>query len=285
MFELKIKVKKEISEVYESALFDGGASSVSLSPDMDDTVVIVALFFDKDKANRLLAGLGRDVDGAVNPVCPDYSDRWLDYVDSEELSDCLTVCKIDQNPPPVEELKHTYGENGRRHVVGIDARKTFGIGIHPTSRLCVTMLEKSLEYVSPEKSRCADIGCGSGILAIFASKLGFAEVVACDNSPEACRMTELNSRYNKCDVQVVNCRAEDFSEGLFDLLVANIPISLVELSVDALSMQLNTCGYLVLSGFGLKWKDYVSSLFIPGFSIVSFDENGDWGGYIMKKER
>ncbi|MBN2434511.1 MAG: 50S ribosomal protein L11 methyltransferase [Spirochaetes bacterium] len=274
--------KKEKLEEYESALFEAGASSVSISEAEDDNIAIIALFFESDAAYRILDKL--NTAGTVIPLLSDYSDRWLDYIDVEDIGDGLTVCKIDENSPSAGVLEKKHGMRGARCVIGIDARGTFGIGIHPTSRICVGMIRDVLEYVCPQKSSCADIGSGSGVLSIYAAKLGFGEVVACDISADACLMTEKNSLYNSCRVKVVNCGIKQFNAGPFDVVVANIPVSLIEISVNELERRVRSGGYLLLSGFGIKWKDYVSSLFSEKFVPLVFNECDDWGGYILKKE-
>ncbi|HRX16353.1 MAG TPA: 50S ribosomal protein L11 methyltransferase [Spirochaetota bacterium] len=283
MFQLKIVIKNEQTEEYESALFEAGASSVSISEAGDDNIAIIALFFESDAAYRILDKL--NIVGTVTPLLSDYSDRWLDYIDVEDIGDGLTVCKIDENSPSAEVLEKKYGMGGTRCVIGIDARGTFGIGVHPTSRICVGMIREVLKYVYPQESSCADIGSGSGVLSIYAAKLGFGEVVACDISADACLMTEKNSLYNRCRVKVVNCGIKQFNAGPFDVVVANIPISLTEISINELESRVRIGGYLLLSGFGLKWKDYVSSAFSKAFTAVFFTTSGDWGGYIMKKEQ
>jgi ribosomal protein L11 methyltransferase len=82
----------------------------------------------------------------------------------------------------------------------IDPGRAFGTGTHPTTRLC---LELMLELGAGERGSLADLGCGSGVLAIAAAKLGFAPVVALDSDPDALEATRRNARANGVELERV----------------------------------------------------------------------------------
>jgi ribosomal protein L11 methyltransferase len=106
--------------------------------------------------------------------------------------------------------------DGGAHVVRIDPGLAFGTGSHPTTRLALAFLDRTLRG----GERVLDYGCGSGILAIAAAKLGAARVDAVDIDPEAVEVTRDNARANA--VAVSACPPEALAPGRYDVLVANI---------------------------------------------------------------
>ncbi len=122
----------------------------------------------------------------------------------------------------------------------IDPGMAFGTGSHPTTQLCLVALE---DYVTPS-ARVADIGTGSGILAIAAAKLGASFVAANDNDPLAVRIARENAAANGVAVEVTDA----LPTGEYDVVVANILADVI----IGLSAELNTLlapgGVLIASG-------------------------------------
>jgi ribosomal protein L11 methyltransferase len=100
--------------------------------------------------------------------------------------------------------------------VVIDPSRAFGTGAHATTRLCLELLQHA-----PRRS-LVDVGCGSGVLAIAAARLGFAPVIALDVDPDAVAATEENARLNgvELDVRLADALAGPLPET--DVAVANI---------------------------------------------------------------
>lgn len=115
-------------------------------------------------------------------------------------------------------------EHSRRQVIRIDPGSAFGTGSHPTTRLCL----EALDQRPPRGRAVADLGCGSGILAIAALLLGGRCAWACDTDPPAVRATGANAALNGCDdrlqVTVGSAEALVALQGgeRADLLLANI---------------------------------------------------------------
>ena len=137
-------------------------------------------------------------------------------------------------------------------AVVIDPGRAFGTGGHATTRLCLELLE------AEERGSVLDVGCGSGVLSIAASKLGFAPVLGIDFDPQAIEATERNAAENgvEVDVRLGDLRDAELPEA--DLVLANI----AAVAVAALGSRLRTgraitSGYLVsdepvLDGYGLE---------------------------------
>jgi ribosomal protein L11 methyltransferase len=125
-------------------------------------------------------------------------------------------------------------------AVVIDPGRAFGTGGHATTRLCLALLEPE------ERGSVVDLGCGSGVLAIAAAKLGFAPVLALDFDPQAVEATERNARDNGVAIEV---RLADLHEGALPsarLALANVAAE----AATALAGRLRaeraiTSGYLV----------------------------------------
>jgi ribosomal protein L11 methyltransferase len=107
-------------------------------------------------------------------------------------------------------------------AVVIDPGRAFGTGAHATTRLCLELLTK----LAP--SSLLDLGCGSGVLAIAAAKLGFSPVTAIDFDPAAVEATERNARSNDVRVRTVHADGERTELPEADVVVANISLDAVE---------------------------------------------------------
>lgn len=170
----------------------------------------------------------RRVFGAVDcaPVEPGWEDRW------REFHRPVDVGRLWVGPP---------WERSRAGAVAIviDPGRAFGTGAHPTTRLCLELLQEL------ETGSALDVGCGSGVLAIAAARLGFDPVVAVDVDPAAVAATRRNADRN--GVRVVAERVEDRSA----LPPAHVALANISLeAVCALPARLDadmlvTSGYLV----------------------------------------
>ena len=124
-------------------------------------------------------------------------------------------------------------------AVVIDPGRAFGTGAHPTTRLCLELLERL------PRGSVLDVGCGSGVLAIAAAKLGFGPVVGIDVDPQAVEATRANAAANgvELDVEQLDAVAQPLPEA--EVALANITLAAVErvgARVDA--RRLLASGYL-----------------------------------------
>jgi ribosomal protein L11 methyltransferase len=123
--------------------------------------------------------------------------------------------------------------------VVIEPGRAFGTGAHATTRLCLEFL------LQMERGSVADLGCGSGVVAIAAARLGFAPVVALDSDPAAVAAARANARANRVDVEVRRADVLADPSPPADIAVANIAQDAVELlALRVRARTLVTSGYL-----------------------------------------
>ena len=126
--------------------------------------------------------------------------------------------------------------------VVLDPGLAFGTGSHPTTHLCLEWLTQQ----SLDNQSVLDYGCGSGILAIAAKKLGASHVVGVDIDAQAIIASNYNASQNQVKVEFVD--ANQFSHQTFDLVVANILSSALMVLAPALAKYCKVGGKLALSG-------------------------------------
>jgi ribosomal protein L11 methyltransferase len=164
---------------------------------------------------------------AVSYVGDDWEDRWRQFHRPVRVGSLWIGPPWEQ--PDVDAL-----------AVVIDPGRAFGTGGHPTTRLCLELLE------AEERGSVVDIGCGSGVLSVAAAKLGFGPVLALDFDPQAVEAAERNAADNGVSVEVrlADLRSDAIPDG--DLALANIAAeAAVALSGRLGAARAITSGYLV----------------------------------------
>jgi len=150
--------------------------------------------------------------------------------------------------------------DGEELPVVIDPGRAFGTGAHPTTRLCLELLQRI------EPRSLLDIGCGSGVLSIAAALLGFAPITAVDIDDAAIEATRENARAN--GVEVTTLRVEpDGPLPAAGVAVANISIEGVRDVVPRLDAgELITSGYLASTAIALDGYAHVERLDADGWA-------------------
>ena len=164
---------------------------------------------------------------------------------------------------------HAAPEPGAVNVV-LDPGAAFGTGSHPTTRLCLAWLERT---VRPGDS-VLDYGCGSGILAIAAMKLGAASARAVDIDPLALEAARYNASSNHVDVEVID--AQRPFAGAARVTVANILANPLRMLAPVIATHTQPGGSIALSGILASQADEVARAYAPWAALAIAAVEGDW---------
>ncbi len=170
-------------------------------------------------------------------------------------------------------------------VLALDPGMAFGTGLHPTTRLCLMALEDAaargvlgMGGAADGTARVLDVGCGSGILAIAAVKLGAGEAFGVDTDPIAIEATESNARRNAV-ARRLRARAGSLPSGRppHDVVLANLIASLLVMLATDLTAELRPGGTLIASGIFIDREGDVREAFTAaGLEVTRRLGEGDW---------
>jgi len=201
----------------------------------------------------------------------DWAESWKQYYKPIEIGNRLVVV-------PMWEK---YDAKADKVIVKMDPGMAFGTGTHETTRLCATLLEK---YVTPSTTML-DVGCGSGILAICASKLGAKQCYAYDIDPVAVKVAKENVKDNDCNN--IECDVSDLLKGVkdgkYDVITANIVADIIIRMLPDISKFMHDKTVLVISGIiDERCDDVNKSINENGFiKVEEIHENG-WCAISLK---
>ncbi len=198
----------------------------------------------------------------------DWAETWKQSIKPLRIGERFWIRPswIESAPPNVDDI-----------VIELDPGMAFGTGTHETTQLCLALLEK---YVRKGMA-VLDAGCGSGILAIGAAKLGAAPIVAFDNDPLAIAATVQNSAENQV-AAAIDARLgtlTDIAASRWHVVVANIlaPILQGMLRKDGLLNYVDQNGVLILSGIlAVQSAEICQTIEQVGGRLIEKVQKGDW---------
>lgn len=200
----------------------------------------------------------------------DWANTWKQYYKPTRVGEKIVV------KPIWEEYEAKDGEL----VVDLDPGMAFGTGTHETTRMCIQSLEK---YVK-EDSTVFDVGCGSGILAIAAAKLGAKLAVGVDLDPVAVESSIENVGYNKLkNIEILHGNLVEVIDGKADIVVANILAEIICILTDDVKRVLKDGGVFITSGIIHDRVDMVcEKLEATGFEVMEKNRDGEWNCIVAK---
>jgi ribosomal protein L11 methyltransferase len=156
-------------------------------------------------------------------------------------------------------------------AVKLDPGLAFGTGSHPTTFLCLSWLEKHVQ----KNQSVLDYGCGSGILAITAKKLGAGDTFGVDIDRQAILCSRENAKAN--EVAVDFYLPEDFVRTRpFDIVIANILANPLKMLAQLLSSYVSSGGYLVLSGLLCEQEQEIIPYYQDAFDLSLWSKLDGW---------
>lgn len=294
-FELKIKINPQMSEIISGICFDNfDCQGVVLAEEeyKDDLVLVsttedtlkayikstknVKDILEKQRQLLLENGFSEDELGSwdfeISEVeNQDWSQKWKENWDITQVSERIKIVPSWINYEPKEnEL-----------IITLDPGTAFGTGTHPTTQLCMRAIEKYMRV----NDKFADIGTGSGILAICSIKLGAKSAYGCDNDETvietAVENAKMNNVLDKCKFE--HKTADKIAEK-FDFITANILHNVLVEIMGELKNLMNDKATLVLSGILDEKKQIViDSIKEHGLKLIEETHQDIWTGLIVQK--
>jgi ribosomal protein L11 methyltransferase len=241
--------RAEVARALMLELFPEGFEEL----DHADGLELVA-YTDDAGEERLWAAFGEVV---ADEVPAGWEERWREFHRPVRVGE-LWIGPPWETPPP--ELE----------AIVVDPGRAFGTGGHATTRLCLLLLAEL------ERGSLLDVGCGSGVLAIAAARLGFHPVVAVDHDPSALEATRRNAAANGVTLE---CRLADALAGQLpraDVTVANISAEAVErLAPSIASPTFVASGYL---------EQDLPATATSGFRHERREVEGGWAADVFRRE-
>lgn len=293
-YELSIKVNPEMADVISELCFENlpcegvvlaeeaykdlemvstteGTLKVFLTENAD-----VRTFLNEQRSILISRGFSDEDLGSweysfVEKENQDWSKKWKEKWDVTHVSDKITVVPdwIEYSPKSPDEV-----------VIRLEPGCAFGTGTHATTQLCMKMIEKYM----PRNAKVADIGTGSGILAICASKFGASYVYGCDNDESVIDVACENAAKNcvKCDFEL---NTTDKITQKFDFVLANILHNVLAEIMQDLKNIMNSGGMLVLSGILDEKKQVVlDSIKKRDLILVEEVHMNQWTAFVVRKK-
>lgn len=279
--QFRIELGELDPEQLENALFNAGALSVTLT-DARDTPVLepapgetplwpstrfTALFPEDASEQAIVKALQAQLESPLPPHgMEQLEDRawereWMKDFHPMDFGHGLWVCPHGQEVP---------GENST--VVYLDPGLAFGTGTHETTALCLEWLGGA----EVEKKRVMDFGCGSGILAVAALKLGAACAHGVDIDPQALEASLDNAQRNGVDEHLSFPDPDQLETGSYDIVLANILAGPLVSLADQLLRICRPGGDLVMSGILSEQSGMVKDAYTKGCASITETRKGDW---------
>ncbi|MGA9857557.1 MAG: 50S ribosomal protein L11 methyltransferase [Solirubrobacteraceae bacterium] len=249
-----------LAELLELA--PSGVEEVEVSPDVIEYAVYGAPGELPALPDLKAAAGGAYVDVSTQEIADDWSERWRSFHRPLVIDDRLTV-RPPWEPPAQAGLD-----------VVIDPGQAFGTGAHATTHLCLELL-----LSETGRGSCVDLGCGSGVLAIVAARLGWDPVTALDYDPAATAATGENAQRNGVTLTVSDFDMRQAQVPPADLVLANV---LAGPLIAWAQSQRELAPRLILSGLLATEADRVAEAFAQrGRHERDRRRRGDWAALVL----
>ena len=249
----------------EQAIFEPGVGELPLWP----TITLHALFDEHADRRGLSAALGEllpwlepDQLSFAEIADQDWERAWMDQFKPMPFGRRLWIYPWNIEPPVDDDLV----------VVRLDPGLAFGSGTHPTTALCLEWLD-GLELAG---KTITDYGCGSGILAIAALKLGAASAVGVDNDPQALTASADNAERNGVADRLALFLPEDFDAPAADVFIANILAGPLGELAPTLAAAAKPGAPFAISGILAGQQDELLQRYAEWFDELRVDSREDW---------
>jgi ribosomal protein L11 methyltransferase len=269
VIRLAVRVRRENAELVLAELLELAPSGVE-ERELDDGAVEYAVYGAPGELPALpdvQAAAGEAlVEVSTSEIADDWAERWREFHRPLVLDGALTV------RPPWEPPAGTPVD------LVIDPAQAFGTGAHATTRMC---LELMLSLPGPRGS-FVDLGCGSGVLAIAAARLGWESVRAFDNDPASVAATRENAARNGVALSVSRRDLRSGRVPVADMVAANLLGPLLRSLADRVGGQPQR---LIASGLLVGEADGVAAAFAEaGLRESDRRVSGEWAALLLERD-
>jgi ribosomal protein L11 methyltransferase len=254
----------------EQAIFEPGVGEQPLWREM----TVTALFSAEAKPAAILAALEAfdhdlDLSGADfrDVADQDWERAWLDQYQPMRFGRRLWITPWNLEPEDADD---------QAVIVRLDPGLAFGTGTHPTTALCLEWLDALADAGELTNRPVLDFGCGSGILAIAALKLGATQAVGVDNDPQALIASADNAARNGHGGQLALYLPADEPQMRYAVVVANILASALEALAPRLAARTVPGGRIALAGILAGQEDEFLTRYAEWFDHLQVAQRGDW---------
>ena len=254
----------------EQAIFEPGVGEIPLWNEM----TLTALFEEHTDALVLLAALeafdpGLDWSQArfEKVEDQDWERAWLDQFQPMRFGERTWIVPWDHDLPDEANVADAA-------IVRLDPGLAFGSGTHPTTALCLQWLDGLASRWELQGREVLDFGCGSGILALAAMKLGAARAVGVDNAPQALIATADNAQRNGEAIDVHMPQDEPVRS--YPVVVANILATALDTLAETLAARVMKGGRLAMSGILSGQEDELLLRYAEWFDDLRVARQEDW---------
>lgn len=279
-YELRIGLQ---SESKDALIF--GLSEIKCLGVIDQGIDIIAYFSDTTGIDSILTGLEEfraKLGGSGLPSDfrygytfiseRDWNESWKKKLQPIDVGELFSIL------PPWEKKRPD-----RINLV-IDPGMAFGTGHHQTTQTCLLLIEKYSHLC--KKERFLDVGTGTGVLAVCASKLGFKEVVGVDIDPLAIDAANRNARHN--NLANIDIKQGDITatNGEFDFVAANLLSEIIISIAPMLADRIRERGVILMSGMISGQEDEILTLMKEsGLECLERFVDGIWVSLVLQKTR
>lgn len=277
MIRLAIRLEAADAEIVLAELVELAPSGVEES-ELPDGRIEYAVYGAAGELPALpdleAAAGGALVEIVTSEVGDDWDQRWKAFHKPVSIENRGRVLRV---RPPWEEASAASDEID----LVVDPGQAFGTGAHATTRLCLEIL-LGLE----PGGGCVDLGCGSGVLAIAAAKLGWAPVLGLDHEPESVTATIENARANSVTVAAERFDLRrDGAVPTAPLVVANLLLPLL-LDLSKAGFDAEAPQQMIASGLLIDQADEVSAAFSHTHGLLEQDRrvSGEWAALLLARD-